>query len=209
MIQHKTFLIVIISLFLLTFSATTCLAHKVRIFAWLEAGIIKTESKFSGGKAARNMTVIVVGTESGKELIQGTTDVNGHFNFDLPPDLQEGLEITVQGAGGHKGSWIFEAPELNDLATTDHTHPTTSHLTQHSAPQHSESKSYVSRGELAEIIEASLEKKLAPIRKSLAENSQKTTTLQDILGGIGYLLGLAGIATYFKYRKKITAINGK
>lgn len=203
MTRRKTVTVLFITLCALLSFTTSSFAHKVRIFGWLEAGKIRTESKFSGGKAARNMNVVAIGTESGKELASGTTDVNGHFNFDAPTNFSEGLKITVQGADGHKGSWIFEATELSNIPAVEHTHTAApQHLTQHIALKDSETLTCVSQEELSEIIEASLEKKLAPLRRSLAENSEKKTTLQDILGGIGYLLGLAGIAAYIKNRKE-------
>ena len=57
------------------------------------------------------------------------------------------------------------------------------------------------RQELEKIINAALEQKLAPLRKMLAEQYNAEPSLRDIIGGIGWLLGLAGIALYFKSRR--------
>ena len=57
------------------------------------------------------------------------------------------------------------------------------------------------RQELEKIIDTTLEQKLAPIRKMLAEQYNAEPSLRDIIGGIGWLLGLAGIVAYFKSRR--------
>jgi nickel transport protein len=53
---------------------------------------------------------------------------------------------------------------------------------------------------LEAMIERALDQKLQPIAKMLAETRAQNVTLQDIIGGIGYILGLMGIALYFKSR---------
>ena len=55
--------------------------------------------------------------------------------------------------------------------------------------------------QLEQIIEQVIEKELSPIKRILAENSEQKLKLQDILGGLGYILGLAGIAAYFQSKK--------
>ncbi len=47
-----------------------------------------------------------------------------------------------------------------------------------------------------------MDKKLGSIKQMLADDRNQGTNLQDILGGIGYILGLAGIITYFKSKTR-------
>ena len=77
--KQKALLQIFFALFLISAVSTPALAHKVRIFAWEEGGNIMTESKFSGGNPAKNATVSVVDSASGKELLSGTTDMDGYF----------------------------------------------------------------------------------------------------------------------------------
>ena len=51
------------------------------------------------------------------------------------------------------------------------------------------------------VVEEVLDKKLSPLKRMLVESKNQGPSLQDILGGIGYIFGLAGIITYFKSRK--------
>jgi nickel transport protein len=60
----------------------------------------------------------------------------------------------------------------------------------------------LSRRELQEAIDTSLDKKLAPILTMLSEAVDPGPRMSDIMGGIGYILGLVGVAFYFSARKR-------
>jgi nickel transport protein len=47
-------------------------------------------------------------------------------------------------------------------------------------------------------LDKALDKKLAPILRMLAEMQEQKVRLTDVLGGIGYIIGLVGMAAYFK-----------
>jgi nickel transport protein len=47
-------------------------------------------------------------------------------------------------------------------------------------------------------LEKALDKKLAPVMRMLAEMQEQKVRLTDVLGGLGYIFGLVGIAAYFK-----------
>jgi len=53
-------------------------------------------------------------------------------------------------------------------------------------------------------VEKALERKLNPLIKQLAESEQEEPSLQDIIGGLGYIFGLVGAVAYFRYRRKGT-----
>ena len=180
---------------------TAAYAHKIRIFAWEEGGDIVTEAKFSGGRAARNAAVSVIDSATGKELLSGTTDSDGMFRFPLPQTTGTELEITVDSGDGHKGSWkhLLEAGAVGASPVSPAPAPEKSGVTT-SYPTSGERQT-IDAEQLTSLIEEALERKLGPIRKSLAENEDKGPSLQDIIGGIGYIFGLAGIASYMRFRK--------
>jgi len=47
-------------------------------------------------------------------------------------------------------------------------------------------------------LEKALDKKLAPVMRMLAEMQEQKVRLTDVLGGLGYIFGLVGVAAYFK-----------
>lgn len=53
-------------------------------------------------------------------------------------------------------------------------------------------------------LEKALDKKLAPIQRTLAEMQEQKVRMTDVLGGLGYIFGLAGVAAYVKARAKAT-----
>jgi nickel transport protein len=56
-------------------------------------------------------------------------------------------------------------------------------------------------GELQALVEQALDRKLAPIMHRLVALDQGPS-LSDIIGGIGYIIGLVGLAAYFNSRRK-------
>ena len=174
------------------------LAHKIRIFAWQDGGNIVTESKFSKGRPAQNVTISIFERETGQNLLSGTTDTEGLFSFPIPRTGSKELKIIVDGGDGHKNSWNFTLEDTSPRETK-----ATKQLPTQTIPEEAAEKTLqtLTASELTRIIETTLDKKLAPIRRTLAENSEKGPTLSDILGGIGYILGLAGIAAYMQSLK--------
>jgi nickel transport protein len=187
-------------------------AHKVRIFAWEESGIVNTEVKFSGGRPAKNAQISVTSVQDKQELLTGTTDSEGLFSFPVPDAAktnQYNLEITVNSGDGHKNSWLLNAADY--LQVTGKTprqqpeSPSPSPLQaakQVPPEQQNSTVVVIDQEQLSQIIESALDRKLGPIKRSLAEQQNNKPSLQNILGGIGYILGLAGIAAYFKSQNK-------
>jgi len=206
---HKNILYLTLFVSALIFcSANSCFAHKVRIFAWENGdSTIMTESKFSGGRAAKNVTVTVIESSTGHELLSGKTDLKGMYQFPIPKTTSKEIEIVVNGGDGHKNSWLYSLEEAPAPLVASHV-PETKNTPQKKAEQ-TAGKTVVSTPsiqcdseEFTRLINAALDRKLAPLHRVLAESTDHSPTLQDILGGIGYILGLAGIAAYFQSRKK-------
>jgi hypothetical protein len=55
---------------------------------------------------------------------------------------------------------------------------------------------------LEAALNKALDRQLAPIKEMLTELTIHQTTLPDILGGIGYILGFFGLWAYFQSRRK-------
>ncbi len=185
------------ALFLLI-SGGDCFAHKMRVFAWEEQDDIACEARFSGGRPARNVKVEVSDQRSGAILLTGETDDDGNFRFPTPID-HGGLLIVVAGSDGHQASWQLAAAPVaaaSPLPATDQARLTTTPLDNSTPPV------VVSEERLQRLISEAVAAELAPIKRALAENAESSPNLQDILGGIGYLLGLAGIIAYGRAQKK-------
>jgi nickel transport protein len=170
---------------------TSVLAHKVVVFAWVEGDTVFTESKFSGGKPAKNSQILVYDREGG-QLLEGKTDDKGEFSFKIPKFTD--LKVVLNASMGHKAEWTI--PESEILETGN-------------APEKKEGgespdidTATLSKEEIKQLIDDSLEKKLRPIVRMLTALNEKGPSVTEVIGGIGYIFGLMGIALYFKTREK-------
>lgn len=172
-------------------------AHKVTIFAWAEGETVYTESKFSGGKKVRNGKVEVF-DNAGTLLLAGRTGDHGEFSFKAPQKTD--LKIILTAGMGHQNSWRLRAAELDAEVAT----PVPPAAVE-SAPRlqtgTSADHSGLSAGEVEAIVARQLEQKIRPLTRLLVAAQDRGPTLSDILGGIGYILGLVGLGAYLRYRK--------
>jgi nickel transport protein len=96
------------SLMLCLFSGPA-LAHKVSLFAYAEEGKIYTESYFPDGKPVEGGKVIVYDSKE-NQLLEGVTDKEGLFNFDIPK--VDDLNIVINATMGHKNSFKLKKAEV-------------------------------------------------------------------------------------------------
>ena len=181
------------------------MAHRVTIFAWVEGDKIFTESKFSGGKLVKGGEVIVYDLE-GTQLLKGKTDDKGEFSFEIPKKTS--LKIVLIAGMGHRGEWTIPVSELEDVAGPQ-TEITTS---QKTAPKKAEDQAEicdVTLDDIRQVVEQALDERLKPVMKILVESRESRPTFRDIFGGIGYIMGLVGVAAYFNYRRKTAKTEGK
>jgi nickel transport protein len=57
---------------------------------------------------------------------------------------------------------------------------------------------------LEAALNKALERQLAPIKEMLTDLTVHRTSLTDIIGGIGYILGICGLGAYFLSKRKET-----
>ncbi|MFH1982177.1 MAG: hypothetical protein ABIL58_10040 [Pseudomonadota bacterium] len=179
-------------------------AHKVTIFAWAEGDTVHTESKFSGGKMVKHGKVEVF-DKTGNRLLEGETDDNGAFSFKAPKIIDLKIELTA--GMGHKNTWTLPASELAPAAATSPAPDTTPASTVGGPPALPAPPPAAGAGALTpEIVEAivarQLDRKIAPIMHMMVAEQEKGPSVSDILGGIGYIIGLVGLGAYLRYRRQ-------
>lgn len=198
----KGILVFFVFMVLSFFVTGTAIAHKVMIFAWVEGDTIYTESKFSGGKKVRKGDVTVYDLQ-GNRLLQGKTNEQGEFFFKIPK--KTALKIVLQAGAGHRAEWTVPLEEIKGLAseTSETTTIQSATVKEPDKQTQSVSVSNASPDDIQVAVEKALDKKLKPVMKKLAESQEHGPTVRDIFGGIGYILGLVGVASYFHYRRKM------
>jgi nickel transport protein len=183
---------------LLLLAPVRVLAHKVTVFAWVEGDTVHTESKFSGGREAKDARIEVYDA-AGEKLLEGRTDDQGRFAF--KPPRPEALRIVLIAGTGHQNEWRLAAEEFTDAPAA--TAPAAS-IAAPPPPSTSQAETgtpTLTPGEFQTLIDQALDRKLAPIMHHLVA-LDKGPSVSDILGGIGYIIGLVGLGAYLQSRRK-------
>lgn len=202
------------AIFAFLLMAAPAMSHGLNVFAWLENDQILVQCDFGQGRPAANAAIAVYDSADHKELIQGRTDSLGRYAFVVPAVIRDGhgLLIVADAGQGHRGEWTMDASELYSAASLtagfdaaaiqarqngqDHVHiqmtPTNPPMVQ--GP--------VTQEQIKNIVQEVLELKLSPLRKEIAAHAVSSgRTIVEIVGGIGWIIGLVGIGLYFKSRK--------
>ena len=189
-------------------------AHKVMVFAWVDGDTVFTQSKFSGGKKVKGGKIAVYNTHE-KILLEGKTDDKGEFSFKVPEKTT--LKIILYAGAGHRAEWTVpkedieevsgEKPSESTLKKPQAKMPTNtipSEPIENQADEMPQAPQPPGPGadEIEQAVERALDKKLKPVIKMLSESLDHGPTVSEILGGIGYILGLMGVGAYFHYRRK-------
>ncbi len=197
-------------MFLLVFGlgASLAHAHRVGVFCWVEGNKLHTQSSFQPGGPVKGGEVQMVLPASGRVLATGKTDARGEYTFALPAAARkekDGLRILLRAGAGHKGQWDVPAEDYMD--GDDPAFLSRPTVADHAVLVNPETANGdagtkgISPEALQKLFDQELDRKLAPIKRSLAEMQEKNPSVSEILGGIGYIFGIMGLVLYFKSKK--------
>lgn len=185
------------------------MAHRVNVFAWVEGETVHTESSFPGGREVNDGRIAVFDDRTGEKLLDGQTDEKGQFSFRIP--RRTDLRIEMTAGMGHKNEWIVPLDEI--LAATGEAPPAASaaaapeNATIQEGSEKPAGAAPFSSAQIEAAVERAIDRKMAPLIKGMAELRKQKTTITDVFGGIGYIIGLAGVGVYIHYRRKIREIS--
>ena len=170
-------------------------AHGVNIFAWLEGDTVHTQSTAQRGKPVINGEISVY-DDHGTVVLSGVTDSTGKFSFTRP--TAGTLKIELLAGPGHASHWTLGAASAEETVIPEHTH------NMGAATPHHET---LSPAKITDLVETVLERRLAPLQEMIAANHARRYGVREILGGLGYILGLVGVGAYVHYRQKAAALD--
>ncbi len=181
---------------------TTGLAHKVNLFAWAEGKTISGYVYFPGGGRAQNVSVRF---EAPDGTLLGRTTTNGQGEFTFETSAVVAHHIVADLGDGHAAEYTLSAEELGVPETADSSAPEITEASEKASAPNAvvESKAPVNSGGViqASALEKIVAKQIVPLREQI-ERYENRVRLHDILGGIGYLFGLAGVVFYINSRKR-------
>ena len=169
-------------------------AHKVNVFAWVEGDTVFVEGYFPGGKKSQD-SLVEVFNPAGTKLLEGRTNEKGEFSFKIPERID--LTIVLTASMGHKNDFIVPASDFQEGASAS---STPAQVFAERAEDISAHPADLSQ--LEGMIDRALDRKLAPVMKLIRDTRKEGPTVTEIIGGIGYIVGLFGLVMYFKSRNK-------
>lgn len=201
--------------------ASQSFAHRINIFALVEADQIRVECKFSKKSPAQNSPVTILDKASGKQLALKNTDDQGIALFPVTAEMKsapQGLIAHINAGEGHENDFEIEKSELDgasassgteadpapaETAASEPAKPADPSVSAASSVQiPSDSVAAMSRQELEKLISAVVDRRVTPLRVMIASQVEKGPGITEILGGIGWILGIFGTAALCLSRRK-------
>ncbi|MCF8061430.1 MAG: hypothetical protein K9M82_02840 [Deltaproteobacteria bacterium] len=184
-------------------------AHRVYVFAWVEGDTVYTESYFGGKRKAAGGTILVY-DPAGREIVRGETNEEGIFAFPLPGRMD--LRIVLEASTGHRAEYRLGADEIPGggegspgpaVQTKQESTTRQDALGGDEAPgSQGEGSASVDAEAVRTVVEKALDERLNPLVRSVARLRQdQGPGVTEILGGIGYIVGLVGIYLYARSRR--------
>ena len=155
-------------------AASDASAHGLNIFVRDEVGTFKGNVYFTGGDPAKHVTVTISGAD-GQKVAEVVTDDAGDFSY-MGPRPSGTVVFVAATSDGHRAE-----AELRGLAPVESETP---RLVQANVAT---MKSY--------------EAELTDIHRAIDELENRLW-LRDVIGGIGYIFGLAGLWALWKSRTR-------
>ncbi|WP_027722842.1 hypothetical protein [Maridesulfovibrio zosterae] len=189
-------------IFTLLLISSTAYAHRVSVFAYVEGDTVYTESYFSKKKLVHQGKIEVFNTKGGKLVLSGITDDDGKYDFTIPAAIKadkSGMKIVLHASEGHRGEWTLQADEIFpedqvELETipSSQTPPAVSTNTAISAESSVELSTQIKK----------LNDKIDTLKRLIISQQENGPGANEIFSGIGYILGLFGVAAFFMSRKR-------
>ena len=198
---------ILLALLLAALVPDASMAHRVNVFAYVEGRDVVVECSYSRSKRVNHGKIDVLNLETGEVLLTGETDENGSFRFPVPDASRAsgtGLRIMLQAGEGHRNDWVVEASEFMPVGASS-AQKDSKDAGSGRTPAKSDvpAAAGLTRADVEDAVAAVLDAKLAPIKRALLERTEEGPGLREIVGGIGWIFGLVGIAAYFKSRPRV------
>lgn len=168
-------------------------AHKLKVFATVDAGAIKGYAFFIGGGRAQN-TPWIAQDADGTRIAQGTTDDEGRFSFALPASPQTDVTVTVDTHEGHIASASVAAKRLGAPAQA-----TRATATSPAEPPPADLSTAMD-ARVAALVEAAVQRQVEPLMEQI-EQLDSRLRFTDVLSGLFLILGLAGMGLWARSRR--------
>ncbi|MCX5577855.1 hypothetical protein [Kaistia terrae] len=165
----------------------TASAHRLKVFASAIGNSIEGQAYFVGSGPAAGVDVTL--RDAANTLLQsGKTDPDGKFA--LPVSNSGDIVVTVDAEDGHVARFTVAGGELDPAPTS--AKPATNAV----VPVAANASPTVPMAD----IEIAVARKIAPLAAQI-DALESSLRVQDIVGGIGYIVGVFGLLAFLKSRR--------
>jgi nickel transport protein len=196
-------------------------AHRLQVFAAANGELIEGSAYFAGGAPASGVDVLIEDA-NGDLLAELSPAADGSFHYRTTAPVEH--VVVARSGDGHRAEWVVRAAELApafDVPAVDPSAAAAGPVLEATGPQPPvpgpiSGSAQVSDppaqdvtlsaanpsgidAALTAAIELAVARQLRPLREELAA-ARATAGLRDVLGGIGYIIGLAGLALWWRAR---------
>jgi nickel transport protein len=174
-------------------------AHRLKLFVTVEGNTLSGYAFFVGGGRAESVAVTIA---EPTEIVvyRGITDHDGAFSWSAPRPAA--YRISVNTGDGHVVEQTIPAERFSPASPGAPAGPVPS---PSSAPATSPDPARTDPAALDQRLEAAIDRALARQLRPLIEaqdQAESRLRLNDIMGGIGMIVGLAGLGMWASARRR-------
>ena len=173
-------------------------AHGINLFATVEGATIEGTLIYVDGTPAAGATVTAFAPD-GASIGEAITDATGRFAFQARFRCRHRLVGDV--GQGHRGLFTVPEEDLPDSLPVPGAPVSVQAAPAVEAPSVAPSPGADAMpDDFDQRLEAAVARQLRPLREQI-NRYETAIRIRDVMGGIGYLFGLAGMIALLKYRK--------
>ena len=173
-------------------------AHTLKVFAAAEGERILGEAYFVGGAPAVG-AVIRIMDSGGHELARLQPDGQGQFDYRV--DRRMSYRVVADSLDGHRASWTVGADELSPrLPEPDQGSTAPGSGAAGDAGAAEPIAGNIPQCGLEDAVERAMARQVKPLREELRAHEERVR-FRDVLGGLGYIVGLAGLGVWLNSRR--------
>jgi nickel transport protein len=197
------------------------LAHKVSVFAYVDGPNIVVDAFYSKSNKVNQGKITVQNAATGEEYLRATTDERGALVLPVPTKAvaaKADLRILLVAGEGHQNEVLVAASEYAGLTAPAQPVALPAKPLAKAGPkpgtigapgvarQAALPSPQLDEAALARIVEQAVERavdsRMAPVKRLLLESAKQGPGPTEIVGGIGYIVGLFGVAAFLSARRK-------
>ncbi|MCP5420728.1 MAG: hypothetical protein H6969_09635 [Gammaproteobacteria bacterium] len=168
-------------------------AHQLRVFATADGDTISGAVYFAGGVKIAGAQIGLFDSQ-GTRLSETTSAEGGLFQFTVTRATD--YRVVADAGDGHMAEFTLTADEFPDSPSQGNTGSTIETTGSASDPASHPASPVILSTDAQRALEHLIARQIRPLREQL-DNYEQKVRWHDVLGGIGYILGLTGVAFFW------------